>query len=240
MDDYIKKIVLALDVEDKETALTLVQELKDCVGMFKIGKQLFTRYGPEIVNAVLDTGGDIFLDLKFHDIPNTVAKASREAVRLGVKIFNVHTTGGSEMMERTVLEVNQAALEYKVQKPLVLGVTILTSISESVLKDEIGCVKNLQEQVVSLALLAKKSGLDGVVASPKEVSLIRENCGDDFIILTPGIRPLWASANDQKRIMTPKDAIKKGSNYIVIGRPILNADSPREAALKIAEEIKQS
>jgi len=238
MDNSTKKIVLALDVEDKDKALELVEELKDCVGMFKIGKQLFTRYGPEIVNKVLENGGDVFLDLKFHDIPNTVAKASREAVRLGVKIFNVHATGGKEMMSRTVEEVNKASLEYGVQKPLVLGVTILTSISESVLKDEIRCQYNIKEQVVSLALLAKQSGLDGVVASPQEVSLIRENCGEDFIILTPGIRPLWANANDQKRIMTPQDAIRKGVDYIVIGRPILNADSPREAALKIAEEIK--
>lgn len=228
------KIFVALDVETKEKALEIVGDLKGLGACFKIGKQLFTSTGPELVREIVGMGEDVFLDLKYHDIPNTVAKAGVAAAELGVKIFNVHASGGRKMMEAVREEMNKLT-----NPPLVLAVTILTSLGEDDIR-EVGFDRTIPEQIARLAKLAKDSGMDGVVASPLEIELIRETCGKDFKILTPGIRPAFAAVNDQKRIATPAEALRKGADYLVIGRPITAAENRREAFLKILEECKNA
>lgn len=228
------KIFVALDVETKEKALDIVSDLKGLGACFKIGKQLFTSTGPELVKEIVGMGEDVFLDLKYHDIPNTVAKAGVAAAQLGVKIFNVHASGGRKMMEAVREEMNKLT-----DPPLVLAVTILTSLGEEDIR-EVGFDRTIPEQIAKLARLAKDSGMDGVVASPLEIELIRETCGKDFKILTPGIRPAFAAVNDQKRIATPAEALRKGADYLVIGRPITAAENRREAFLKILEECKNA
>lgn len=234
------RIVVALDVETPAQALALVEQLRGLVGMFKIGKQLFTAAGPDIVRQIIGMGEKVFLDLKFHDIPNTVASAGVEAARLGVSIFNVHALGGSAMMRATVDAMNAAAEREKLTKPLILAVTILTSHDQASLH-EIGLERSLQEQVVRLAQLADRSGIDGVVASPLEIAPLRTAIENpNFVILTPGVRPRGAALNDQKRVMTPNEAVQAGSDYLVIGRPITGAENPAAAAQKISEEIEQA
>ena len=228
------KIFVALDVETKEKALEIVSDLKGLGACFKIGKQLFTSTGPELVREIVAMGEDVFLDLKYHDIPNTVAKAGAAAAQLGVKIFNVHASGGRKMMEAVRSEMDKLQ-----NPPLVLAVTILTSLGEEDIR-EVGFDRTIPEQIAKLAKLAKDSGMDGVVASPLEIELIRETCGKDFKILTPGIRPAFAAVNDQKRIATPAEALRKGADYLVIGRPITAAENRREAFLKILEECKNA
>lgn len=228
------KIFVALDVETKEKALEIVSDLKGLGACFKIGKQLFTSTGPELVREIVAMGEDVFLDLKYHDIPNTVAKAGAAAAQLGVKIFNVHASGGRKMMEAVRSEMDKLT-----NPPLVLAVTILTSLGEEDIR-EVGFDRTIPEQIAKLAKLAKDSGMDGVVASPLEIELIRETCGKDFKILTPGIRPAFAAVNDQKRIATPAEALRKGADYLVIGRPITAAENRREAFLKILEECKNA
>ena len=228
------KIFVALDVENKEKALEIVGDLKGLGACFKIGKQLFTSTGPELVREIVGMGEDVFLDLKYHDIPNTVAKAGAAAADLGVKIFNVHASGGRKMMEAVREEMNKLT-----NPPLVLAVTILTSLGEEDIR-EVGFDRTIPEQIARLAKLAKDSGMDGVVASPLEIELIRDVCGKDFKILTPGIRPAFAAVNDQKRIATPAEALRKGADYLVIGRPITAAENRREAFLKILEECRNA
>jgi orotidine-5'-phosphate decarboxylase len=228
------KIFVALDVETKAKALEIVGDLKGLGACFKIGKQLFTSTGPELVREIVGMGEDVFLDLKYHDIPNTVAKAGTAAAELGVKIFNVHASGGRKMMEAVREEMNKFT-----NPPLVLAVTILTSLGEEDIR-EVGFDRTIPEQIAKLAKLAKDSGMDGVVASPLEIELIRETCGKDFKILTPGIRPAFAAVNDQKRIATPAEALRKGADFLVIGRPITAAENRREAFLKILEECKNA
>ena len=228
------KIFVALDVETKAKALEIVGDLKGLGACFKIGKQLFTSTGPELVREIVGMGEDVFLDLKYHDIPNTVAKAGLAAAGLGVKIFNVHASGGRKMMEAVREEMNKLK-----NPPLVLAVTILTSLGEEDIR-EVGFDRTIPEQIARLAKLAKDSGMDGVVASPLEIELIRETCGPDFKILTPGIRPAFAAVNDQKRIATPAEALRKGADYLVIGRPITAAEDRREAFLKILEECRNA
>ncbi|MBQ4437730.1 orotidine-5'-phosphate decarboxylase [bacterium] len=228
------KIFVALDVENKEKALEIVSDLRGLGACFKIGKQLFTSTGPELVREIVAMGEDVFLDLKYHDIPNTVAKAGVAAAQLGVKIFNVHASGGRKMMEAVREEMNKLT-----NPPLVLAVTILTSLGEEDIR-EVGFDRTIPEQIAKLAKLAKDSGMDGVVASPLEIELIRETCGRDFKILTPGIRPAFAAVNDQKRIATPAEALRKGADYLVIGRPITAAENRRDAFLKILEECKNA
>ena len=228
------KIFVALDVENKEKALEIVSDLRGLGACFKIGKQLFTSTGPELVREIVAMGEDVFLDLKYHDIPNTVAKAGVAAAQLGVKIFNVHASGGRKMMEAVRSEMDKLT-----NPPLVLAVTILTSLGEEDIR-EVGFDRTIQEQIAKLAKLAKDSGMDGVVASPLEIELIRETCGRDFKILTPGIRPAFAAVNDQKRIATPAEALRKGADYLVIGRPITAAETLRDAFLKILEECKNA
>ena len=230
------RLVFALDVDSFEEAERWVKLLHEKVGVFKVGKQLFTRCGPEVVHMVRGEGGDVFLDLKYHDIPNTVASAGVEATRLGVRMFNVHALGGREMREKTVAAVDAVCPQGAAERPVLLAVTILTSSTEETLK-QVGIDRPVQEMVPRLAKLAKDAGMDGVVASPKEVALIREVCGDDFLIVTPGVRPAFASLDDQKRVTTPAEAISAGADYLVIGRPISAAADPVEAAEKILDEM---
>ena len=231
-----ERLIFALDVESFEEAQKWVKQLHTKVGLFKVGKQLFTKCGPEIVEMVRTEGGDVFLDLKYHDIPNTVAKAGVEACRLGAKMFNVHALGGLEMMQQTVTEVDAWCKANNTERPIMLAVTILTSSTEETLQ-KVGIDRPVTEMVPRLAALAKEAGFDGVVASPKEVGLIRQACGADFAIVTPGVRPSFASLDDQKRVTTPADAISNGADYLVIGRPISAAADPVAAADLILDEI---
>jgi len=234
-----ERLVLALDVDDFKKANELVDKLRDYVGVFKIGSQLFTAEGAKVVNMINEKGGKAFLDLKFHDIPNTVARAAEVATKSEVYIFNVHTSGGYEMMKAAADATVKTSQELGTRKPLILGVTLLTSINQEILeKEEIGIKKRLEEQVVHLAKLAKAAGLDGVVASSWEIKEIKKVCGEDFIILTPGIRPAGKSSDDQKRVMTPQEAIKLGADFLVIGRPIRNAVNPVEATKEILREME--
>ena len=230
------RVIVALDVADRDSALRLVEQVSGLVGMFKIGSQLFTAEGPQLVREIITSGERVFLDLKFHDIPNTVAGAVESAARLGVSILNVHTLGGSEMMRASAHAVGDRGLLW-ITRPAVLGVTVLTSMDKADLAD-VGIPLDLTAEVVRLATLARDSGLDGIVASPHEIRLIRECItAERFIILTPGIRPAWSAKGDQKRIATPVDAIRDGADFIVIGRAITDSPDPRAAAERILEEI---
>lgn len=239
MDErFPNPIVAALDVDTASQALSLVESLRGTVGMFKIGKQLFTAAGPEIVRKITSIGEKVFLDLKYHDIPNTVAKAGVEAARLGVSIFNLHALGGGTMMRAAVEAVNEAVKREGIARPIILGVTVLTSHTRESLA-EIGIERRIEDQVVSLARLCDECGVDGVVASPLEIVPIRKAVTNPgFVILTPGVRPAGSSRDDQSRIMTPAEAIASGANLIVIGRPIIAAPDPAAAARKIYEEIE--
>lgn len=234
------KLIVALDVETAREALNLFSALKDVAGMFKIGSQLFTAEGPNLVREIVKAGGRVFLDLKFHDIPNTVAAAGLEATRLGVSIFNVHACGGSEMMRRTVETVAAVAERESLRRPQVIAVTVLTSADDSVLA-EAGFSSKTAEQAARMARLANAAGLDGVVASPHEVKLIRETVGrDDFIIVTPGVRPSGLDHDDQRRVMTPAEAVRAGADYLVVGRAILTAPDPAQAAHRMIAEMQQA
>ena len=228
------KIIFALDVESRADAERWVTLLTGHVGMFKVGKQLFTACGPDIVRMIRERGGEVFLDLKYHDIPNTVAMATVEAARLGATLCNLHALGGYEMMAATRQALDRECSGK--ERPRVLAVTILTSSTEETLKG-VGIDLPVSEMVVKLARLAQSAGIDGVVASPLEVSLIREACGKEFLIVTPGVRPSFAAVNDQKRIMTPADAVQAGADYLVIGRPIAAAPDPVAACNCIIDEI---
>jgi orotidine-5'-phosphate decarboxylase len=234
----MEKLILALDVETQREAEEFVSLLRGKVGAFKVGVELYAGNGPAVVEMICDTGEKVFLDLKFHDIPNTVAKAVAQACKLGVSMLNLHASGGSEMMRAAFAAAQNVAVEGKQARPLLLAVTVLTSLNESILKEELGIRRTLREQVVHLAQMAKDAGLDGVVASPQEIPEIRAACGKNFLIVTPGVRPSWAAAGDQKRVMTPREAIQAGADYIVVGRPILAAPDPAAAAARIIEEIE--
>ncbi|MFZ0928024.1 MAG: orotidine-5'-phosphate decarboxylase [Syntrophobacteraceae bacterium] len=231
------RICVALDVEDKATASRFVNLLKKEVGIFKIGLQLFTKEGPGFVEEMAGSGAKVFLDLKLHDIPNTVLHAAKNFVRMGVFMFNIHAFGGRDMMKATAESVAEEAHKLGVEKPVMLAVTVLTSLDDRMLKDELGVTRPMMDEVRWLAQLSKEAGADGVVASPKETRTIKIACGKDFIVLTPGIRPAGASLGDQKRVTTPREAIEGGSDYIVIGRPIIEAKDPVEAVKKIVAEM---
>jgi orotidine-5'-phosphate decarboxylase len=211
------KLIVALDVESYEDAVVLVQITRDVVDIFKVGSQLFTRVGPRIIEFLHEHGKECFLDLKFHDIPHTVARAVESAAALRVRLLTLHTSGGEEMLEAAAAIPNH---------PLLLGVTVLTSVGGDV-----------QAEVLRLAKLARTCGLNGVIASPQEIRSLREAVGKDFLLVTPGIRPSSAEAGDQKRVMTPADAVAAGANYLVVGRPIIAAKDPAQAAARIVEEI---
>ena len=231
------RIVVALDVETGARALELVRALRGQVGLFKVGKQLFTAEGPDLVRRIIAAGERVFLDLKYHDIPATVSRAGVEAARLGVSIFNVHASGGREMMRETAHAVADFCARERLRRPAVLAVTVLTSMDNAALA-ETGVPATAAEQVARLAQLAKECAMDGVVASPLEIELIRRRvAAEDFVILTPGIRPAGSSRDDQKRVMTPARAIAAGADYIVVGRPIAAAADPVEAARAIAAEL---
>ena len=231
------KIIIALDVDSLESAQELVALLRSSAGAFKIGKQLFTRYGPQAIAMVHDAGGAVFLDLKFHDIPNTVARASAEVVRHGVLMFNMHAMGGYEMMQQSVAAVRKMAENLGVRRPLVLAVTVLTSLAQSDLA-AVGITAGMDDQVRRLAKLAKSAGADGVVASPQEIEIIKTACGPEFLVVTPGVRPKAAQGDDQKRVLTPGEAIRKGADYIVVGRPVTEAPDPLVAVKEIIKEIE--
>lgn len=230
------RLIVALDVDTQEKALALVDKLKGEVRFFKIGFELFSSCGPSIVKEIAKKGVRIFLDLKFHDIPNTVSKAAVSATRLGVYMFNVHSLGGYEMMKKTAAAVKAEAEALNIERPRILAVTVLTSMDENELK-KVGINDNMNSEVLRLASLAKSAGLDGVVASPSEARIIRESLGRDFLIVTPGVRPSWAQAGDQKRVATPQEAVENGADYIVAGRPVTEAKDPAAAAKKIREAI---
>jgi orotidine-5'-phosphate decarboxylase len=232
------KLIVALDVDHISRARELVASLRNVAGMFKVGMQLFTNAGPSFVREIIDSGCEVFLDLKYHDIPNTVAAAGVEAARLGVSIFNVHAAGGSEMMRRTAESVTEFVEREGLRRPKVIAVTVLTSVNAEVL-GEIGIDNAPAQQVCKMAQLALKSGLDGVVASPQEVVEIRKAIADpNFLVVTPGVRPPASSTNDQKRIMTPGEAIRAGSDFLVVGRPIIDQPDPAAAAGAILREIE--
>jgi orotidine-5'-phosphate decarboxylase len=222
------KVVIALDYDNKQTALDFIDQLDPTTCRLKIGKEMFTHFGPDFVKQIVDKGFDVFLDLKFHDIPNTVAKAVKAAADLGVWMVNVHASGGRRMMEAA-----KAILEpYGDKAPLLIAVTVLTSMDESDLK-ELGIDLSPLEQVKRLATLTKASGLDGVVCSSHEASELKALLGKDFKLITPGIRPEGSEAGDQRRIKTPKQAMESGSDYLVIGRPITQADNPAQVLIAI-------
>jgi orotidine-5'-phosphate decarboxylase len=227
----LEKVIVALDTSEEETALNLVKLLKNKISTFKVGLELFCSQGPSIVKKITNEGCKVFLDLKFHDIPNTVAGAARAAAKTGAYMFNVHASGGREMMEKAREAANQIDSD---TKPIILGVTVLTSIDQKDLID-INITESPINQVITLAKLTKESGLDGVVASPKEISAIRKATGEDFLIVTPGVRPNWATKGDQKRVMTPAEALDVGASYIVVGRPVTAAPNPVEALDKLFE-----
>ncbi len=232
------KLIVALDVDSATKARGMVDALRGVVGMFKIGSQLFTAAGPELVREIVQTGERVFLDLKFHDIPNTVAAAGIEATRLGVSIFNVHAAGGAEMMRRTVEAVDECAGREGLARPKVIAVTVLTSSNQTTLS-EIGFNHGPEQSVRRLALLAESSGMNGVVASANELRLIRAAIENpEFIIITPGVRPAGAPVGDQKRVTTPRQAINDGADYLVVGRPILSAPDPARAAQQIVDEMQ--
>jgi orotidine-5'-phosphate decarboxylase len=230
------EILVALDVSTAAEARALADRLRGTVGGFKIGKQLFTSEGPSIVKDLVSRGDRVFLDLKFHDIPNTVAGAVRSAARLGVWMLNVHASGGLEMMEAARAAADEESARIGGQPPLVIGVTVLTSLTDGNLND-VGIGGSVEAQVRRLATLTKKAGLDGVVASPLEISAVREACGGDFLIVTPGIRGAGDARGDQARTMGAAEAIEAGASYLVVGRPITGAADPRAAAERFASEI---
>jgi orotidine-5'-phosphate decarboxylase len=231
------RLILALDVSEHDYALELVDKLSEYIGIFKVGLELFTLTGPSIIEEIHKRGKRVFLDLKFHDIPNTVSKAGVAAARRGVFMFNVHASGGLDMMRKCRDEVVNVCLRENLNRPRIIGVTVLTSMSKEVLREEIGIQHSLNTHVRHLSGMALKAGLDGVVASGNEAATIRTHCGKGFLIVTPGIRPSWAPQDDQKRTMTPKQALREGADYLVMGRAILNQDDPVRAVGLIRSEI---
>jgi orotidine-5'-phosphate decarboxylase len=227
------KIIVALDYDNAQSALAFAKQVTPDLCKLKVGKELFTSAGPQLVEQLVDAGFAVFLDLKFHDIPNTVAKACEAAANLGVWMVNVHASGGQAMMHGAREGVDKARVS---NKPLLTAVTVLTSMDADTLA-QVGVQRPLQEQVLALASLAQQSGLDGVVCSAQEASLLRAQLGADFCLVTPGIRPASAAKDDQTRIVTPKEAIALGSHYLVIGRPITKASNPVQALIDINKEI---
>ena len=227
------RIIVALDFPGGQKALQFVEQLPPGSCRLKVGKELFTSAGPELVRQLVTSGHDVFLDLKFHDIPNTVARACEAAAQLGVWMVNVHASGGRRMMEAASVALQNT----EGRKPLLIGVTVLTSMGPEDLA-EVGVQADPAEQVERLARLAKDSGLDGVVCSPREAARLRAVLGDDFVLVTPGVRPSGASTDDQTRVMTPKDAVRDGSDYLVIGRPVTQASDPVRALEAINTEIR--
>lgn len=230
------RLIVALDVHTMDDVKQLVSKLGDSVSFYKVGMELFYSVGPDVVKWLKAEGKQVFLDLKLHDIPNTVAGGMSSLMSLGADILNVHAAGGFTMMKVTAERLKEESEKRGIPCPKLIAITVLTSISQEEWEG-MGQTANIKGQVVRLAMLAKKAGLDGVVASPQEAGLIKESCGSDFLIVTPGIRPANASADDQSRIATPEAALLAGATHLVVGRPIRAAENPRAAALSIVEEM---
>jgi len=234
------RIVLALDTDSLEEVERLVTLLKDYVGCFKVGPQLFTSCAYEAIDLIKKHDAKVYFDGKFHDIPTTVAKASSNLIKRGVTSFSAHLAGGSKMLSTTVKVARETAKKYDMPKPTILGVTLLSSFGQRTLTEELNVKMNIDEYVAHLTSLAKESQIDGVIASASEAKKIRKEFSDDFIILCPAIRPTWSVVNDQIRVVTPADAIKSGVDYMVVGRPITAADNPITAANLIIDEIEEA
>lgn len=233
-----EKLIVALDVDSADEARRLFEALRNEAGMFKVGSRLFTSAGPDFVRGLVADGAHLFLDLKFHDIPSTVAGACREAVRLGVALFNVHAAGGGEMLRRAAEATSEEAARLGVSKPSLIAVTVLTSADARTLEETGVSAGSVEAQVRRLARLADASGLDGVVASPHEIATVRDAVArTPFLVVTPGVHPAATAYEDQKRVMSPAEAVRAGADFIVVGRAILNADDPARAARAVVEEM---
>lgn len=234
------KLIVALDVEDLEAAERLMDQMQGLVPHYKLGAQLLTAAGPEAVRRVRRRGFGLFYDAKFHDIPRTVEAAVTAACRLGATIVNVHASGGREMMAAAATAADAVAKQMRQPKALVLGVTILTSLNQEMLEQELGVQRPVEAQVVHLAKLAQAAGLDGVVASPQEIGAVRQACGPEFVILTPGIRPSGSAKGDQKRTLTPGEAVAAGADFLVVGRPVVQAKDPAAVVREIQKEMEEA
>lgn len=234
------RIILSLDVDDFEQVTDLVKKLKNYVGTFKIGMYQFPILVPQMIKLIQDEGARVYFDGKFHDIPNTVAKAGVSLLDQRIDFFSVHTSGGSKMIKACVEACHKRAEELNVEPPIILGETVLTSIGQRTLKNELGLSENTQDVCLRLAKIAKNSGLNGIIASACEAKYIRKKLGEDFIILTPAIRPTWSKIYDQLRVLSPKEAIDSGSDYLLIGRPITQAKDPVSAIKLIIDEIEEA
>ncbi|MGI6553260.1 MAG: orotidine-5'-phosphate decarboxylase [Bacillota bacterium] len=240
MKDLKERLIVALDVDTWEEVAGLVSALKGQVGMYKVGLQLYSRLGPQVIQYIRDQGEKVFVDLKLHDIPNTVALATRALTQLGASLIDVHVAGGVQMMEEAVRAAREAALEKGQEKPAVIGVTVLTSLDrEALVRLGFPCMDILQ-LVAGWAKRAQEAGLDGVVASPLEAKAIRLACGPDFLIVTPGIRPRQVHSHDQKRVATPREAILAGASHLVIGRAITRAGDPAQMVKQIMAEMEEA
>ncbi len=234
------RIILALDVDDLDEAKKLVIELKDYVGYFKVGLQLFTSCGLMAIKMITDNGAKVYCDLKFHDIPNTVSHACSNLIKHNVDFFNLHLQGGSKMITQAVKTSKETARSLDIESPTILGVSLLSSFGQRTLTEELCVGKQIEDYIMSLAKIAKEGGLNGIVAGASEAKKIRQELGEDFIILCPATRPTWAAVNDQVRVDTPTEAIKAGVSYLVIGRPITAADDKVAAAKLIIDEINSA
>jgi orotidine-5'-phosphate decarboxylase len=242
MNEARERIIVPLDVSTEKEAIELVLSLREHVGIFKIGLELLNSVGIDVVRKVVDLSGGVFFDGKFMDIPNTVAGASRAVARLGVRMLNVHAMGGVEMMRASAEASREEAQRHGITPPILLGVTVLTSIDQASLRDELKVPGSVEDHVVHLATMAAEAGLEGVIASPHEIEAISKKVSGNLLVVTPGVRPAWAAATqDQKRVMTPGEAILKGASHVVIGRPITRPPaeigSPVEATKLVIEEI---
>ena len=229
-----ERIIVALDVETYLEAEKLVEELADVVDIFKVGMATYQGYGEKILAKLENMNKKVFLDLKFHDIPNTVYNVTKIALEKNIFMMNYHCSGGSKMLEEAV----RAIKEKEGAKPILLGVTILTSMDQEQF-NEVGYSGSIEEKVINFAKMAASKGMNGVVASAKEAKKIKETLGKHFVVVTPGIRPTWSVKGDQKRVLTPSEAVRQGADYLVIGRPIIKAEKPKEAAQRIIDELKQ-
>lgn len=237
---FKQKLMLALDVDSRERAEEWVHKLKAHVGYFKVGLQLFTKEGPELVRSIRARGGRIFLDVKYHDIPNTVAKACESAAALGVDFINVHALGGKAMMKAAAQSLEATSGRMRMSRPRLLAVTVLTSHDARSLSKEVGLRGRPDAEVLRLALLAKSAGCDGVVCSPLEIQRVRKACGPGFVIVTPGVRPPGAAKHDQKRTLGAGAALAAGADYLVVGRPITEATDPVDAVLALARDMQSA
>lgn len=237
--DIKNRLIVALDVSSVEEALDICLSLKEKVEIFKVGLRLFLAGGKRVIEKINTLGCKVFLDLKICDIPFQAAGAAEQIVKMNVKMFTAHTMGGFEMMKKVVQTTAEASQETGAEKPLILGVTVLTSWDQEQIK-QFGIGRKIPDQVAYLAQLAKEAGLDGVIASAQETNLLRQVVGEDFIIVTPGIRPSWAPVDDQRRVLTPGEAVRAGADYVVVGRPILCSNNPTEAATRILSEINET